>query len=811
MMKKFSDSSNFRMSRPKRIRFDRRYPVIPLRELVLFPGTALPVFIARPFSLRAARQAIATDQLAVFATQIDSKIVEPSEKDIFPFGVIGKIMQFVTPPDGSIRSIVQGLERVRIEEFEYDEDEGYYEAVVSKAPFIRENTVGEQNLVRLVREYLKEYTRMTKGLPDEVINTLLDPGIDPYEMLGIAATHLSISTNDKLALLGSSTLSEALRKFIEIIIREIELMQLKLDIEKRVREEINKSQRQFFLQQELKEIQKELGYTEEDEFAQLEQKIKESGMPEEAQKKAMHDLKKLRKIPPMSPEATVIRNYLDWLIELPWNKRSKDNLDIKHVRKVLDEDHYGLEEPKERILEYLSVLKLKGKLKGQVICFVGPPGVGKTSLARSIARALGRKFVRVSLGGLRDEAEIRGHRRTYVGALPGKIIQQIRRAGTKNPVFLLDEIDKVGRDWRGDPQAALMEVLDPEVNTHFQDHYLEVEFDLSEVLFITTANTLHTIPRPLLDRMEVIRLRGYLDFEKLQIAKRHLIPKQLELIGLDKKKVRFDDEAIMRIIQDYTREAGVRELERVIARILRKVAREYVEKGKGARITAKSLEKFLGLPKYRRKEAIEELPIGAAYGLAWTEYGGDILKVEVSVMQGKGNLELTGQLGDVMKESAKAALSYIRSHYRRFNLPQDFHSKVDIHLHVPEGAIPKDGPSAGTAILAAMISALTKTRISGFVAMTGEITLTGEVLPVGGLEEKLLAAKRSGIKRVIIPELNRRELSEMKREIIEGLEIIYVQNLDEFVDQVFPRKEWPKIVELSAGDFATWVGMDLQG
>ncbi len=785
------------------------FPAIPLRDVVIFPNSALPIFIARPFSLHAARTALATDQLAVFVPQVDASVEEPTKDDIASYGVVARFIQHINPPDGSIRALIQGLYRVKIEDFYYNESDEYFEAVVTPAPVKFENSNEEKQLVRLALDYFRTYLQGAHAnIPEEVVELINSRALsDPYMFVTAFGPYVPGSTEEKIEILSMPSVKDMLHKVVSILIRELEFQKLKMEIEKRVREEMNRSQRQYFLQQELKEIQKELGYEEEDEFLVIEEKIKNAGMPPEVEERAMSELKKLRRIPPMSPEATVIRNYLDWMVSLPWSKRSEDNLDIKHARKVLDEDHYGLEEPKERILEYLSVLKLKGKLQGQVICFVGPPGVGKTSLAKSIARALGRKFVRISLGGLRDEAEIRGHRRTYIGAMPGRIIQQIKRAGTKNPVFLLDEIDKVGQDWRGDPQAALMEVLDPEVNKNFQDHYIEVDFDLSEVLFITTANTLHTIPRPLLDRMEVIKLRGYLDFEKLQIAKRHLIPKQIERVGIPKGKVRFDDEAIMRMIREYTREAGVRELERVISRVLRKVARLYVEKGKGARITAKNLENYLGKPKYRKKEAVKVLPVGAAYGLAWTAYGGEILKVEVAVMQGKGGLDLTGQLGDVMKESAKAALTYIRAHYRRFNLPQDFYANVDIHLHLPEGAIPKDGPSAGVAILAAMISALTRTPVPGEIAMTGEITLTGEVLPVGGLEEKILAAKRSGIKRVLLPSANRPEIEEMKAEIKEGIELVFVETLDEFVEKVFPENAWASIGDVKGQEYAAWIGM----
>jgi ATP-dependent Lon protease len=787
------------------INTEKDYPLIALREVVLFPTSLYPLMIARPFSLQAARHSLSMDGLALFVAQKDPSVEEPSEEDIYRIGTIGKFLQHIVPPDGSIRAVIQGIERVKLVNFRFED--GYFKAKVAPFPQISENSSDEEKLARMVREYFQEFLELSKGIPEEVALTILDSRSRPLELANLLSTHLSIQTFEKQKLLEAPTLKKHLELLVRIIIREVDFLKLKQDIEARVRDEIRKGQRQFFLQQEMREIQKELGVEEEDEFIKLEEEINKSGMPEEVKKKALSELSKLRRTPPISPEATVIRNYLDWLLALPWNVRSEDNLDIKNARKVLDEDHYGLEEQKERILEYLSVLKLKGALKGQVICFVGPPGVGKTSLAKSIARALGRKFVRMSLGGLRDEAEIRGHRRTYVGALPGRIIQQIRRAGTKNPVFLFDEVDKIGMDYRGDPQAALMEVLDPEVNKSFQDHYLEVEFDLSEVLFITTANSLYGIPKPLLDRMEIIPLRGYLDYEKLQIARRHLIPKKMEEIGIPKGKIFIEDEAIMRIIREYTREAGVRELERQIAKILRKAAKVYAEEERGTRITKKSIEKYLGVPKYRVVETQKNLPVGVAYGLAWTEYGGEILRVEVSVMKGSGKLELTGHLGEIMKESAKAALSFIRSHFRSFGLPQDFYKDIDIHLHVPEGAIPKDGPSAGVALLVAMLSALTKTQVPGHIAMTGEITLSGEVLSVGGLEEKILAAKRSGIKEVYLPAMNKREVKEIKREILDGLEIIFIENLAHLVEKVFKRKVWKKVPPKEEGEYSRWISL----
>jgi len=760
-----------------------KIPVIITRELLVFPHTVTPILIARPFSLRAAREALSLDRKALFIPQKDSAKERPEDKnDVYEIGTIGRFIQYVNAPDGSIRAIIEGLERVSLKELYYKDE--LFRAEYQHSPI--EAKVDEEalQLSRILREYYSNYSKQVHSIPDEVTLTILDQSNDPYVIANVLAAHLPINFEEKIEIYKIDNLKELLKKLISILIRELEFHRLKLEIEERVTQEIRKNQKQYFLQQQMKEIQKELGLKEESEFEALEKQIKESLMPEDVKKKALHELSKLRRTPSISPEATVIRNYLDWLINLPWGRCSKDNLDIKHARKVLDEDHFGLEEQKERILEYLAVLKLKGQIRGQVICFVGPPGVGKTSLARSIARALGRKFVRISLGGMRDEAEIRGHRRTYVGAMPGRIIQQIRRAGTQNPVFLLDEIDKVGTDWRGDPQAALMEVLDPEINKYFQDNYLEVDFDLSKVLFITTANSLYGIPRPLLDRMEVIPIKGYLDFEKLHIARDYLLSKKLKEAGLNAKIFRIEDKAILRIIREYTREAGLRELERQIARIVRKVAKKYAEKGKGAFITEKNLEKYLGLPRHRPRDMRKSLPPGVAIGLAWTEFGGDILNIEVKRMSGRGNLELTGQLGDVMKESAKAALTYIRSNYKKFNLPKDFYRNIDLHLHVPEGAIPKDGPSAGIAILAAMISSLTGKSLPPDIAMTGEITITGQVLAVGGLEEKILAAKRYGIRKIFLPKENEIDIKEMKKEITRNIELVYVADLNSFVSHL---------------------------
>ncbi|MEO0230165.1 MAG: endopeptidase La [candidate division WOR-3 bacterium] len=762
---------------------ENRLPVIITRELIIYPSVVSPIMIGRPFSLKAAREALTLDKKAIFVSQLRAEQETPSSvADVLQYGTIGVFIQHIIPPDGSIRAIVEGLEKVKITELIYQDDTfyAYYEPVELSV----QETPELQNYLRLVREYFAKYVELAKNVPEGAFN-VFDESADPWGVCYKVINSLRLKFEEQIDLFKINDLPELLRKIVEILIREIEFINIKLNIESKVSEEIKKQQKQFFLQQEMKEIQKELGYTEEDEYEKIENQIKESKMPEEVKKKALNELNKLRRTPTMSPDASVIRNYLDWLVNLPWGTFTEDNLDIENAKRILDEDHYGLEEQKERILEYLAVLKLKGEIKGQVICFVGPPGVGKTSLAKSIARALNRKFVRISLGGLRDEAEIKGHRRTYVGAMPGKIVQQIRRAGSCNPVFLLDEIDKVGQDWRGDPQAALMEVLDPEINKYFQDHYLEVEFDLSHVLFITTANTTYTIPKPLLDRMEVIPIRGYLENEKFHIAKYFLIPKQLSASGLPDGALKITSKAIKRIITEYSREAGLRELERQIAKITRKAAKMYADKGQKVLVNATNLEKFLGKPRYRLRELNETLPPGVAYGLAWTEFGGEILRIEVAKMEGNGKLELTGQLGDVMKESAKAALTYIRANYQNFGLEKDFYNKIDLHLHVPEGAIPKDGPSAGVTIFTSMLSSLTGKSVPSNIAMTGEITITGQVLAVGGLEEKLLAAKRYGINKVFLPSENRKDVEEIKREITEKLEIVYIDHVDQLVRHVF--------------------------
>ena len=756
------------------------YPVIVVRDMVLFPKQVQHIVIARPFSLKSAREALSTNREVVLIPQRDVKIEIPTVDDLYDVATLAQFLQYSTPSDGSIRGIVLGLHRLKIHRVFTDEDGVFrVEGEVDDPVIVDKDNVKDK--VQILSKYVTKFSQFISQT--SILERFNED--DPLVAIGEVLSLLSIKIEDRVNLLKINTQDELLDKVLELIITEIRLNEISINIEKRVRENIEKNQKQFYLREKLKEIQKELG-ERESEVGALEEKIKKARLPKAVKKKALEELGRLKILPAMSPEYGVSRTYLDWLLTLPWNKRSKDNLDIKHAKEILDSDHYGLSEQKDRILEYLSVFKLRGKTKGEVICFVGPPGSGKTSLAKSIARALGRKFVRISLGGLHDESEIRGHRKTYVGAMPGKIIQNIKKAGTKNPVFLLDEIDKVGKDWRGDPYAALMEVLDPEQNNAFQDNYLEVDFDLSEVIFITTANFVYTIPKPLLDRMEVIRLKGYLDFEKLNIAKKHLIPKKSEELGIKEGIVEFTDDAIWEIIRSYTREAGVRELERQIKRVLRRAARRYVENGQKTIVTKDNLKDFLGIPKYRNMLAEKELPVGVAYGLAWTEYGGEILSVESRKMKGKGKLELTGQLGDVMQESAKTALSFIRSNYEKFGLADNFYEQIDLHIHIPEGAIPKDGPSAGIALLASMLSTLTGKKIRGSVAMTGEITLSGKVLPVGGLDEKCLAAKRGGIKEIIVPKENEREIEELKEEVREGMHFHMIETLDEFVQIVFP-------------------------
>jgi len=764
------------------------YPLIPTRDVVVFPYMVFPLFIGRPFSIKAVEEALNNNQRYIFLSlQKDKEKENPTKKDIHEIGVIATIIRMMKLEDNRIKILVQGVSRGRIKELRKVDDYYQVEVEIIEDPEVEE-TLEVQALKHSLKDLLDKAISLGKQIvPDlvEIIKSVEEPG----RLADLFASILDIKAEEAQQILEILDPVERLRVVHDKFLKEVGILELQQKIRISAREAIEKDQREYFLRQQIKAIQEELGERDEkqEEIENYKKKIEESGMPDEIKEEALKQLKRLEKMHPDSAEAGVIRTYLDWLVELPWNKRTKDRLDLKIAEKILDEDHYDLEKIKERILEYLAVLKLKKEsskdksIKGPILCFVGPPGVGKTSLGRSIAKALNRKFVRISLGGVRDEAEIRGHRRTYVGAMPGKIIQSIKQAGTKNPVIMLDEVDKIGLDFRGDPTAALLEVLDPEQNKEFVDHYLGVPFDLSEVMFICTANRLDTIPRPLLDRMEVIRLSGYSEEEKLHIAKKYLIPKQLKENGLDEKIVEFSDKAITFLIRGYTREAGVRNLERQIGSIIRKIAKKIIETGKRKKykITPSLIKKFLGAPIYSTEKE-EKDEIGVVTGLAWTEVGGEILKIEVTKMDGKGNLVLTGSLGDVMKESARIAFSYVKSKAKELGIDSEEFGKYDLHIHVPAGAIPKDGPSAGIAITTGIASVFTNRPVRSDVAMTGEITLRGKVLPVGGLKEKILAAKRAGIKTVILPKDNKEEvMSDLPPYVRKSMNLIFVDHIDE--------------------------------
>ncbi len=758
------------------------YPLLPLRNVVVLPYMILPIFVGRNKSLLAVNEAVKSDNLLVLLTQKKEEIEDPKPDELYQVGVLARILQHAKLPDGTERIIVEALRRVKVKKFV--KTEPFFEVDIEEVREKIQITPRLEALTRVLSDLFSEYIRLGKKIPIDTLSVLQDTQ-NPSKLADVIAANLTISIPEKQKILEIFDVQERLEVLAKILAKEVELLKISHEIEEKVKTQVDKSQREYFLREQLKAIKRELGETEEfsEEIKEYKEKIKKRKLPQYVMEKIDQELKRLAKMPPMAMEAAVIRNYLDWLISLPWDKETKDKMDIKSAKNVLDEDHYGLQDIKERILEYLAVRKLTKKPRSPILCFIGPPGVGKTSLGRSIARALGRKFVHVSLGGIRDEAEIRGHRRTYVGAMPGRIIQGIRDAGTKNPVFLLDEIDKIGVDFRGDPSAALLEALDPDQNHHFSDHYIEVPFDLSDVLFITTGNVTHTIPPPLLDRMEVIYLPGYTEDEKLEIAKRYLFPKQLKYNGLTEKDVKISDGAYLKIIREYTREAGLRELERKIAKVLRKVAKEKVSNGSkfnGVRITVRNLKDYLEFPIYRFGIKEEKDEVGVATGLAWTPFGGDITKIEVLVMKGSGKLILTGQLGDVMKESAQAALSYVRAHMDEFSIKdKDFYKRCDIHVHVPEGAVPKDGPSAGVAIVSAMVSALTGIPVKKEVAMTGEITLRGKVLPVGGIKIKVLAAHRAGIKKVIIPKENENDLYKISERIKNDLKFILIDRVEE--------------------------------
>ena len=764
--------------------------MLPLRGVLVFPYMIIHLDVGREKSINALEQVMMQDRLIMLATQRDAQNDKPVPGDIYEAGTVAEVKQLLKLPGGTMRVLVEGLHRALITR--YVKEDPYFEVEVQefKDTMVRKTPELEAQ-ARMLSHQFEQWAKLSKKIPPETIATVLTVD-DPDRLSDLILGHLPLKLEDKQELLAAVDIRKRIDLLTEIINREMEILEIEKKISGRVRKQMEKTQKEYFLREQMKAIQQELGEKDEraSEVEEYRQKMKDQELPKDVAEKVAKEIERLEKMSPMSAESGVIRTYLDWLLGLPWNKETTDRLDIDIAEKILEEDHYGLEKVKERILEYLSVRKLTDNMKGPILCLVGPPGVGKTSLARSIARSMERKFVRVSLGGVRDEAEIRGHRRTYVGALPGRIVQGMKTVGSKNPVFLLDEIDKMSSDFRGDPGAALLEVLDPEQNNTFSDHYIELPFDLSHVLWVVTANALHNIPRPLLDRMEMITISGYTQEEKIQIAKKFLIPKQQKEHGLNGKYISFPDNGVEKIIRSYTREAGVRNLERSVAMLCRKVARQIVQKKKKTlRMTPANVELFLGAPKYHWNEAERSSQVGVATGLAWTEAGGDVLPVEVTTMKGKGTLTLTGQLGDVMKESAQAGFSYIRSKASELGIPDDFYEKMDIHVHLPEGAIPKDGPSAGIAMATAMISALTGIKVRNDLAMTGEITLRGRVLPVGGIKEKVLAAHRAGIKTLLLPKENKRDYTEIPENVRQNLDFIWVEHLDEVLEKALIKGE----------------------
>lgn len=751
---------------------DGVYPVLPLRDIIVFPHVVVPLFVGRDKSIAALESAMLNTKQVFLVAQTDALVDTPYPGDLYKIGTLANILQLLKLPDGTVKILVEGVARAKV--LEWTQNTSFFEAHAQILPEIVTQETEIEALMRSVSTQFENYVRLNKRIGPEVL-VAISQVKDAEKFADIVATHLLVKVEEKQKILEIDSLHDRLEMLYGAMEKEIGVLQVERKIRKRVKRQMEKSQREYYLNEQMKAIQKELGDTEDGgELKTLETKIKKANMPKEAREKALSELKKLQMMGPMSAESSVIRNYLDWLIAIPWRKKSNLQTDLLYAKKILDEDHYGLEKVKERILEFLAVQKRTNCLKGSILCFVGPPGVGKTSLGQSIARATGRQFVRASLGGMHDESEIRGHRRTYIGSMPGKIIQSMKKAKTINPLFLLDEIDKLGNDYRGDPSSALLEVLDPEQNTTFNDNYLEIDYDLSSVMFITTANTLK-MPRPLLDRMEIIQLSGYTEDEKVQIAKRHLIEKQLKTAGLKPEELIISDETLIELIRCYTRESGVRNLEREIANIARKVLKEIqLESIKSVTVTPENLKKYAGIPKYNYGMAEQEDQIGTTTGLAWTEVGGEILSIEAVTMSGKGAIQLTGHLGDVMKESVEAARSFIRAHAGEFGIKQTFFEKNDLHVHVPEGATPKDGPSAGIAMMTSLVSAFTGIPVRKDIAMTGEITLRGRVLPIGGLKEKLLAALRAGIKTVLIPADNKKDLEEIPDNVKNGMEIIPV-------------------------------------
>lgn len=760
-----------------------KYPVLPLRDIVVYPKMIVPLFVGRDKSIKALQSVVDSDGNIILATQKDATVEDPAPDDIYHIGTLGTVVQMLKLPDGTVKVLIEGIERVKITKFTKNKE--FMQAEAEIIPELNdEDNLELAALVRAVLSQFEEYVKLSKKTPPEVlvsVNQIEDYG----KLADTIAAHLSLKIPEKQALLEGRTLSERFEKILGFMGAELTVLEVENRIKSRVKKQMEKSQKEYYLNEQMKAIQKELGDGDEDsEISEYLKKIEKTKLSKEAKEKALAEVKKLKSMSAMSSEATVVRNYLDWLLDIPWKKRSKVNKDLAKAMEILEKDHYGLEKVKERIVEYLAVQARADKIKGPILCLVGPPGVGKTSLGKSIARATGRSFVRASLGGMRDEAEIRGHRRTYIGSMPGKIIKGMKKAATSNPLFLLDEIDKLGNDYRGDPSSALLEVLDPEQNSSFNDHYLEVDYDLSDVMFVTTANSLD-MPRPLLDRMEIIRLSGYTEEEKIEIAKRHLIPKIFNENAVKKAELTIADEAIRDIIRYYTREAGVRNLERELSTIARKAVKEILlseDKNTKIKVSSKNLEKYLGVIKYRYGEAELDDHVGVTTGLAWTEVGGDILFIEAVDMPGKGKVTETGKLGEVMKESIETAYSVVRSRSRSLGINPEIFEKTDIHVHVPEGATPKDGPSAGIAMFTTLVSVLTKIPVRKDVAMTGEITLQGRVLPIGGLKEKLLAALRGGIKTVIIPKDNEKDLSEIPDIVTKGMKIIPVSEVSEVIN-----------------------------